>query len=118
MTPDELNKIKARCEAATEGPWDDDGMYSARGAASNNYALDPRLNVSVVMAQHGGDVALINNLFPEKQQRANSSFIAHARKDLPDCIAEIERLRGAIQLASTYFENDEYYKLGKVLEAK
>ena len=38
-------------------------------------------------------------------------------KDNP-FIAEIERLRGVIKLASAYYENDDYYNLGKALETE
>ncbi|KKL84093.1 hypothetical protein LCGC14_1968190 [marine sediment metagenome] len=93
MTPERLSEIKARCEAATEGPWDNNTMYCAVvGRTMVNYGLDERLDVFVVMAKYKGDVALVSNIPPESEQKANGQFIAHARQDLPDCIAEIERL--------------------------
>ena len=105
MTPERLKEIKARCEAATEGPWDNNTMYCAVvGRTMINYGLDERLDVFVVMAKYKGDVALVSNIRPESEQKANGQFIAHARQDLPDSTAEIERLQA---------REDEWAKLLK-----
>ena len=99
----DLKAIKARCEAATGGPWE-----KCKEAGADVVASTDMLIFEICCGVKTHCTPRDNNV----------DFIAHARKDLPDCIEEIERLRGAIQLASTYFENDEYYKLGKVLEAE
>ncbi len=90
MTPERIAEIKARCEAATEGPWDsfdpcdrecatycdpsgckghETGKHLLQGPEAYNFDAEIRVSVE------------------------DGAFIAHARQDLPDCIAEIERLQ-------------------------
>ncbi len=93
MTPSRLAEIKARCEAATEGPWlvghrlYDDGAVMCRCDAGP--------------CTPDADGKIKGNLFNANYSIGNrendNSFVAHARQDLPDCIAEIERLRGLIE---------------------
>ena len=88
MTSRQLQEIKARCDAATPGPWcKDDGE-----------ALKVR-------APHGGYVTILGNLIGHhgsggREQpdtvSANADFIAHARTDIPALIAEVRWLRGLV----------------------
>lgn len=85
MTELDLKAIKARCEAATPGPWD---------VAIGNFSDD----VSVVYVGSPG-------LKGSDQKRYNLSeddqkFIAHARADVPTLVAEVERLRAALMKES------------------
>lgn len=70
MTPDELAAIKARTDAASEGPWEAD-EWEINGAEWVAETYDPD--------DHG-------------KSRVNGNFIAHARQDVPALLAEVERL--------------------------
>lgn len=67
MTPDDLAAIKARCEAATPGPWEWADAYMMRHE-------NPDLRVP----------------FDSRKRQADRTFTAHAREDLPLVIAELE----------------------------
>lgn len=90
ITQERLAEIKARCDAATPGPWSDgEGVpYSAleelrvcgwdrRPVPSGNdyYACGPRVACSL---------SAVND----------SRFISNARSDVPALLAEVERLSG------------------------
>ena len=73
MTPERLAEIRARAEAATEGPWRIDGrrvVYERDGWAE---MVTPILHVS-----------------------ADATFIAAARTDVPELVAEVERLQARV----------------------
>ena len=73
----DLDAIKARCEAATPGPWEVNG------------------------SPHDRHIATVGRHHITKPDRAGRSahndeiakFIAHARTDVPALVAEVERLR-------------------------
>lgn len=83
-----LDAIKARAEAATPGPW---------GALGGNI-MGPREDESVAsvgLPQAGTGCA--HHATTDIQHRmADATFIAHARTDVPELVAEIERLRSAL----------------------
>lgn len=99
-------QIKARCEKATEGPW----CWEATGEKSNDYAVGtattpdgkPVSGRLVVTDDpdtgHWLDDEIIRrHLVGEGEGRlADADFIAHAREDLPWCLAQIERLQKRI----------------------
>lgn len=64
---------RARCEAATEGPWDD----------------QPDWTGTARIVLNADDEILWDGLVGDP----DGPFIAHARTDLPDALDEIERLR-------------------------
>ena len=105
MTPEWLAEIKGRCEAATPGPWvtrdssrnrgdfavpggrfladrPDDTIFS--WSIQGGCPDDPGEGWSVLHA----DVAE-GTIVPEL---ADLDFVAHARRDLPELVAEVERL--------------------------
>ncbi len=79
MTPEELNEIKARCEAATSGPWEvidaPIGMIGAMAIAWTGNAI----YVGTTWKPGGGILS-------------NADFIAHACTDIPALLAEVEQL--------------------------
>lgn len=86
----DLDGIRARCEAATEGPW---------VGASQNRRRD---GVGIVAAQRSdGDSAPVAVLagasFTIKDRAANTQFIAHARSDVPALLDLVERLRAKVE---------------------
>ncbi len=84
MTPERLKEIKARCEAATEGPWlrheNAEYMFTVF-VANTSIAETSRCNLR------------------NKQKLFNAEFIEHSRQDLPDCLDEIERLKDLVKAA-------------------
>jgi hypothetical protein len=77
MTPLDLKAIEARAEAAMPGPW----MWKPYGEGSEmTYLAD----------QDGRDVRWYS-------QNATNAFIAAARTDIPLLVAELRRLRAALQ---------------------
>jgi hypothetical protein len=80
MTPERLEQIKARVEKATEGPW------AKHPALAQVDAFNTGVPVPVFQALWPTD------LRSEEETEANEEFIAHARQDVPDLVAEVERL--------------------------
>ena len=89
MTPERLKQINARCEAATEGPWKIGHRLYDDGAVMCRCAPGP--------CTPDADGKIKGNLFNANfaigHRENDNAFIAHARQDLPDCTAEIERLQ-------------------------
>ncbi len=77
MSPDTLKAIRARCEAATAGPWTSTYGYNGGGMATSFLAI-PAHN-------SGGTVEMLCE---------DADFITNARTDVPALLAEIDRLRG------------------------
>ena len=75
MTEDDIAQIKARAQAATAGPWtsyiESRDMYSG-----SDFIQTAREDIYLTGAT-----------------TADYDFIAHARQDIPNLIAEIERLK-------------------------
>ena len=71
MSPERLAEIRARVDAATPGPWhlDDDGA-------------------EIKTPDHG----TIADIWEPTQESRNGEFIAGARTDVPDLLAENDRL--------------------------
>jgi hypothetical protein len=80
MTPEQLNAIKARVEAATPGPWHT-SKYQV-------LALNERGECVGAVTAYDADDELLDG--------ENYTFIAHARTDIPMLLAEVERLQKAL----------------------
>ncbi len=72
----DIEAAQARCDAATEGPWESSG--------SSTYAPN-QASLSASRELYTG--------YEGEMSDADSDFIAHARTDLPLALAEIRRLR-------------------------
>lgn len=80
------------CDKATPGPWTigDGWRGTAHGVRTESvHSEDPQDDLSKVCAVERGFEPGMDD----------AAFIAHARTDLPDALAEIERLRGALERA-------------------
>jgi hypothetical protein len=84
LNAEELEVIRKRAEEATPGPWKCGGdkfgdivVYSPECRGFHN---------------NGGEVAGLNY-----GSDPDAGFIAHAREDVPKLLAEIERLRRALE---------------------
>ncbi|MEA2695941.1 MAG: hypothetical protein QOI66_212 [Myxococcales bacterium] len=75
ITVGELEEIEVRCAAATRGPWRSLVEGRDHVAGSNFIQTD------------GEDIELIG------ASGADQDFIAHARQDVPQLVAEVRRLR-------------------------
>ncbi len=84
ITKERLAEIKARCEAATEGPWEQEDCRENHIATAT-----------------GMDIA-------HAPKQINAQFIAHARTDVPALLTEVERLRGLIKTAEWYESNERH----------
>lgn len=86
MTID-LDAIKARAKAATEGPWEVNLLH-------NSYA---RVIVQGTAHKNTVGIAGIGHTEIGAEIGKDASFIACAREDIPALIAEVERLRGLLE---------------------
>ena len=84
MTNEQLQAIKARCEAATPGPW-----VAGREADF----MRPMQSFNVGLTRKAFDESPLNSW---DQWEANAIFIEHARTDIPALLAEVERLRAEV----------------------
>ncbi len=115
MTPERLQEIQARCEAATGDEWDWFDMGNGPILATRRHgrlivmdfvrkgmqSAQPRFAKRERYA--GGIMYDADNIDIDAHPDCN--FIAHARQDLPDCIAEIGRLRGELRRFEFIFSN-------------
>jgi hypothetical protein len=77
---EELEKIKARCEAARPSPW-----------KSYLEGRDHQGGSDFIMVGQGSERT--NDIELNGATRADREFVAHARQDIPRLLAEIFRLR-------------------------
>lgn len=106
----DLAEIKARCEAATPGPWDYDEMHQE---ITTPYSSDQYWLI-VSEARQTPDQDYPVDQFGHTYD-ANFAFIAHAREDIPALLAEVERLMEDVdalhrECARLYEIEDEHRK--------
>lgn len=78
MMPIDLKQMKARCDAATAGPW-------------------RRSLVSVLAYKQHVICNLSSTMGKYELEESNAEFIAHARMDVPNLIRENEELRAQVE---------------------
>ena len=78
-TPERIREARERCERATPGPW----AHLIRQEKGQHPADDDTAHV----------VRTADGPITESLTEHDAAFIAHARADLPDALAEIARLR-------------------------
>jgi hypothetical protein len=83
----DIDAIRARVEAATDGPWRFSNTTDTRGRKGEFRAPSP----------HNGFM-----LVGPWTNNADAEFIAHARTDLPAALDEITRLRAALDEATRH----------------
>lgn len=84
MTDEELGEIKARCLAATAGPW-----------ASFIEGRDHEGGSSFIMVGDEGSRA--DDIELTGATEADQDFIAHARQDVPALLEEVKRLKALLK---------------------
>jgi hypothetical protein len=78
MTEQEIQEIESRCNAASPGPWS--SYVEGRDHESGS-------NLIMTNGKSGFDIELTGATV------ADQDFIAHARQDIPNLLAEIRRLK-------------------------
>lgn len=112
MTPETEAQIRARVDAATEGPWvvfDMDEAEKRRGEPLNEpgqgwYFVwsEPRLPYygAVLEPYRENEAAIGSACIDDSEggarEQADATFIAHARTDVPLLLDEVARLRAAL----------------------
>lgn len=102
MREEELAEIRARCEAATPGPWKSEdgwgvGLRYGRNARAY-HAAGARGWPVLFRCQSENDMSA---QLSKSQRQANCDFVARAREDVPALLKEIERLRTALAEVAT-----------------
>ncbi|MDQ9094253.1 MULTISPECIES: hypothetical protein [Bacillus] len=93
MTKDDLEAIRQRAEAATEGYWGaDDSEWPGNG------------NLRYWINTHWDGVAAAVT-------KEDAEFIAHARQDIPALLDHIAELQGKIDLYESYAQEYDYYAI-------
>ena len=108
-----LEEIKARAEAATEGPWRYCGANEERGGCDCGLVWGPDGNATVAETNTGYEGGGWDWKWEPEAVIANGKFIAHARTDIPALIAEVERLRVENKVADEVVELEALNELPK-----
>lgn len=101
MTPEQLDEIEARANRATEGPWTvsetvdetEYGSYTACG-------VQPIAPLEWYSDSDVAHVAL------EPMVEEDAKFIAAARTDVPNLVAEVRRLRAQVEALEKLHRDD------------
>jgi len=88
VTTDELAAIRARCDAATPGPW-------RFGVGDRKYIGQSELLVVACDEARELDIALVD-VEGGGYHHQDAEFIAHARTDVPALVARVEELEAAL----------------------
>lgn len=108
--PEHLEQIRARLEAATPGPWRRDEYYQntvMQHVSAYAYALvkglmdgpDKAWPAVDHVAVDGATICITGN---GSTSRQNATFIAHAPADVAALLAEVARLREAVESAAEF----------------
>ena len=87
MTDDELDTIEARVNHATPGPWWVQPERTVRGETYDAF----------IAFGEQGDPSETYDLYDLYNVETDYTFIAAARSDVPTLVAEVRRLRAALE---------------------
>ena len=94
--PLDLDAIRARADAATPGPWVAEAYVY--GDPEDGYGPPQDWQIKTAgWTKHAGSVIVSHQPYEGGgvNEEADAEFIAHARQDVPDLLAELARLRAA-----------------------
>ena len=106
-----LDEIKARADAATKGPWLQDGPWWTDDGGSEPTALPCVVDASRALVVFPPDATDVGMKRPE-DRAANMAFIAAAREDVPWLV---ERVRACSSLLDS---NYDQYMRAEIAEAE
>ncbi|MER6534346.1 hypothetical protein ABT215_11145 [Streptomyces sp900105755] len=86
----DLDSIEARKNAATPGPW------GAHRDLSAVYTVQARPRTTRFGMETDGDIATLAADRSDAENYANAAFIAHAREDVEQLVAEVRHLRAEL----------------------
>jgi len=90
MKPERLAEIRAREQAATEGPWDTDHHeIRAGGGTEYDFTMVTSAAELIARSERYDEYDWYGN---DENADANFYFIAHARQDIPALLDEVEAL--------------------------
>jgi hypothetical protein len=119
-----LDEIKARADAATKGPWLQDGPWWTDDGGPEPTALPCVVDVDRALVVFPPDATDVGMKRPE-DRAANMAFIAAAREDVPWLIERIGELIGAIcwdttclNCSSLLDSNYDQYMRAEIAEAE
>ena len=98
MTPEQLQQIETRCNAATPGQWYQVGPPWSDGTWVNAGSEDPHSGIPIC-EQIDWDACEPESVPEGYDARANMAFIAHARSDVPILVAAVRELQEKYNLA-------------------
>jgi hypothetical protein len=102
-----IEEIKQRVDAATEWPWEGEVRKAYLDSKYiDAHSLDSELEY--IISSEGDFLEVI---------RADATFIAHAREDIPYLLQRIEVLEGALNLLRRYHFGDGSISRADVFEA-
>ena len=95
MTKERLAEIKAREKAATKGPWQ---MWAGwmQWSKDNDTSFPNETHWPICQKSRqfkGGSPTKFDDILCRVHNLADNEFIAHSRQDIPDLLAEVERLK-------------------------
>ena len=105
--------IRSRCEAATPGPWAWEWVAEKSNEWAVGQAFDAAGRPVEVAVDDGVEDTIIERRLVGMNESghanaADADFIAHARRDLPDALAEIARLTAQVETLQA--ERDKWLK--------
>ena len=103
LTTEQLEAIRKRAEKATEGPWSVFSKDDERNIGTT--WAHPQLRDSLPVVTLGVHVKEPHHRVYIKE--ADADFISAAREDIPLLLAEVERLRNAIDNAASLLPDGE-----------
>jgi hypothetical protein len=92
-----VEAIRARCEAATPGPWED--IDYNRDCPGRDTWLGVINGAFEITTEHVTIGRVKYSALPHPENVANARFIAHARADIPWLLARITELETALAAA-------------------
>ena len=108
----DLDAIKARAVAATEGPWEAATCHESEQETRSEYVRNALLKPAAPAhglwmvwkpdSRLGVHLTAVTGDGPHGE--ADAEFIAHAREDMPALVAEVERLRSQLTITDEMVE--------------
>lgn len=99
MTPEQLDAIEQRAQAATDGPWH--SLGNTIGAEVKTCTCAGHIPGHGHEQFCGLEGPLITGAEP-----TDAEFIAHARTDVPELVAEVRRLQGQVEAVRELHRDD------------